>query len=228
MFTFLESVTKYACVSFSGIGSPRAPYGGVMGRNWEFDLFGDSNSNSASSEEFFGFGGYDPRAAQYGMTPRFGGSVPNMSPGTSPLAAGAFSTPYAGAAAPGLPNTAASLGGASHITGQGSPANGPPGHMPYPLRPPGNPGMVLTGRLTCADRPGSTILITKLVYGNGGIYTCSAPDQDCDIVDYKDQEITPFCDGRVNCHIRTTGKLLPSCKATSNFVHVEYECIFRK
>lgn len=221
-------MTKYACVSFSGIGSPRAPYGGVMGPNWEFDLFGDSNSNSASSEEFFGFGGYDPRATRYGMIPGFGGPAPNMSPGTSPLAAGAFSPPYTGAAAPGLPNTAASLGGASHITGQSPQAIGPPGHMPYPPRPPGNPGMVLTGILTCADRPGSTILITKLVYGNGGIYTCSAPDQDCDIVDYQDTEITPFCDGRVNCNIRTTGKLLPSCKATSNFVHVEYECIFRK
>ena len=208
-------------------------YGGVMGPDWDSSGF-NSDSGSSSIEDLgmgfarYGYGMMPPgMSSGFGMPPGGVGSVPNMSPGTSPLAAGAMSSP--GGAAPGLPNTAASLGGASHITGPGSgPFGQPAGMMPFPPRPPGNAGTILTGSLSCADRPGSTILITKLVYGNGGMYTCSAPDQDCDVVDYRDQEITPFCDGRVRCLIRTTGKMLPACKATSNFVHVEYECIFRK
>nr|XP_022291497.1 uncharacterized protein LOC111102869 [Crassostrea virginica] len=228
---FVESVTKYACVSFSGMGVPAVGgYGGVMGPDWDSSGF-NSDSGSSSIEDLgmgfarYGYGMMPPGFPGVGMPPGGVGSVPNMSPGTSPLAAGAMSSP--GGAAPGLPNTAASLGGASHITGPGSgPFGQPAGMMPFPPRPPGNAGTILTGSLSCADRPGSTILITKLVYGNGGMYTCSAPDQDCDVVDYRDQEITPFCDGRVRCIIRTTGKMLPACKATSNFVHVEYECIF--
>ncbi|XP_062594104.1 uncharacterized protein LOC134255591 [Saccostrea cucullata] len=227
-----DALTKYACVSFSGIGGKFGGYGGLVGGGWDFDDF-NSNSASASSEEFgmglARFAGYG--TVQHGMAPGVGtpaqvggaaapGMSPVMSPGTSPLAAGGLSS--------GLPNTAANLGGASHITGQGSGVVGAPvpGQMPFQPLAPGNPGVVLSGSLSCADRPQTTILITKLVYGNGGIYTCSAPDEECDVVDYQDPEITPFCDGQVRCMVRTTGKQLIPCKTTSNFVHVEYECIY--
>lgn len=65
-------------MSFSGIGSLCVFYGGVMGFNWEFDLFGDSNFNLVFFEEFFGFGGYDFWVIWYGMILGFGGFVFNM------------------------------------------------------------------------------------------------------------------------------------------------------
>ncbi|XP_061176331.1 uncharacterized protein LOC133185243 isoform X2 [Saccostrea echinata] len=229
-----DALTKYACVSFSGFGGKLGGYGGVVGGGWDFDDF-NSNSASASSEEFgmrfAPYAGYG--TLQHGIAPgvgtpaQVGASAPGMSPGTSPLAAGGLSPKNTAGMSFGLPNSAASLGGASHITGQGSGAAGAPaGQMPFQPVPPGNPGVVLSGSLSCADRPQTTILITKLVYGNGGIYTCSAPDEECDVVDYQDPEITPFCDGQVRCLIRTTGKKLIPCQTTSNFVHVEYECIY--
>ena len=220
-------------------GSVNAGYGGFG--DGDFDINGMSSA-SASSEEFgMDIGGYG--TIQHGLASP--GSVPaavppnSFSPGISPLAAmqqaGGLSAQNTGGVgtASGLPNTAASLGGASHLMPQdpnaaaaaaASPA-GSLGQMPFNPHAPGHPGVFLSGSLSCTDRPGTTILITKLVYGNGGIYTCSAPEQECDIVDYKDQEITPFCDGQIKCVVRTTGKLLPGCKVTSNFVHIEYECI---
>lgn len=228
-----DAVTKYACVSFNGgIGRGiNAGYGGLGDGGFGFD----SSQNSASSEEFgMDIGGYG--AVQHGISPpgslQGGANPSSFSPGTSPLevmqGAGGLSAQNTGVGTvSGLPNTAASLGGASHI--QQSPNTaGMMGHMPVNKVAPGHPGVFLSGSLSCTDRPGTTILITKLVYGNGGFYSCSSPDQKCDIVDYKDQEITPFCDGQVKCMVRTTGKLLPGCSATSNFVHIEYECINRK
>lgn len=228
-----DAVTKYACVSFNGgIGRGiNAGYGGLGDGGFGFD----SSQNSASSEEFgMDIGGYG--AVQHGISPpgslQGGANPSSFSPGTSPLevmqGAGGLSAQNTGVGTvSGLPNTAASLGGASHI--QQSPNTaGIMGHMPVNKVAPGHPGVFLSGSLSCTDRPGTTILITKLVYGNGGIYSCSSPDQNCDIVDYKDQEITPFCDGQVKCMVRTTGKLLPGCSVTSNFVHIEYECINRK
>jgi hypothetical protein len=237
------AVTKFACVSYNGGlgGGIQSGYGGI-GVDNAFGIDGiHSAEMSDSSEELgVGLGGYG--TVQHGIVPRMPspnlspgmspnlppGMSPNMSPGTSPLAtsAGGLSAQdTAAATASGLPNTAASLGGASHLTGQNTGTAGAPGQMPFPKLTPGHPGTFLSGSLSCVDRPGTTILITKLVYGNGGIYTCSSPDQNCDVVDYQDQEITPFCDGQIKCMVRTTGKLLPGCKATSNFVHVEYECI---
>lgn len=229
-----DAVTKYACVSFdNGIrGGINTGYGGIGdGDNFGFD----SSQNSASSEEFgMDIGGYG--SVQHGISPPGslqGGANPySFSPGTSPLevmqGAGGLAAQNTGVGTvSGLPNTAASLGGASHIQQDPNTAS-MVGQMPVNKVAPGHPGVFLSGSLSCADRPGTTILITKLVYGNGGIYSCSSPDQNCDIVDYKDQEITPFCDGQVKCMVRTTGKLLPGCSVTSNFVHIEYECINRK
>ncbi|XP_062594105.1 uncharacterized protein LOC134255592 [Saccostrea cucullata] len=229
-----EAVTKYACVSYSaGLGGGvNAGYGGIGG---DLDFGGVSSAEISASSEELGMGlaaGYG--TVQHGIAPGVpapGVPLQSMSPGISPLAvssaAGGLSAQNtdAGGTASGLPNTAASLGGASHITGQGTNVAGTQEQMPFTKLAPGHPGVFLTGSLSCIDRPGTTILITKLVYGNGGLYTCSSPDQDCDVVDYKDSEITPFCDGQIKCVVRTTGKLLPTCKTTSNFVHIEYECI---
>ncbi|XP_061177104.1 uncharacterized protein LOC133185832 [Saccostrea echinata] len=228
-----EAVTKYACVSYSaGLGGGvNAGYGGIGVGGLDFDTINSAEISASSEEIGMGLGGYG--TVQHGLAPGVpapGVPVQNLSPGISPLAAssaagGLSAQNTAGGTASDLPNTAASLGGASHITGQGSNVAGTPEQMPFQKLAPGHPGIFLTGSLSCVDRPGTTILITKLVYGNGGIYTCSAPDQDCDVIDYKDSEITPFCDGQIKCVVRTTGKLLPTCQTTSNFVHVEYECI---
>lgn len=227
----LGAVTKFTCVSYNG-GLGRginSGYGGAgIDGNLGIDGINSADMSGSSEELGVGLGGYG--TIQHGIAPRIPSQ--NLSPGISPLAAvpgagaGGSSAQTTGAAtASGLPNTAASLGGASHLNGQNTGTANTLGQMPFSKLAPGHPGIFLSGSLSCLDRPGTTILITKLVYGNGGIYTCSAPDQDCDVVDYRDQEITPFCDGQIKCMVRTTGKLLPGCKVTSNFVHIEYECI---
>lgn len=117
LFYILEFVIKYVCVSFSGIGSLCVFYGGVMGFNWEFDLFGDSNFNLVFFEEFFGFGGYDFWVMWYGMILGFGGFVFNMFLGIFLLVVGVFFLFYIGVVVFGLLNIVVSFGGVLYIIG---------------------------------------------------------------------------------------------------------------
>ncbi|KAK3097350.1 hypothetical protein FSP39_008914 [Pinctada imbricata] len=87
-------------------------------------------------------------------------------------------------------------------------------------------GDVLVGHLTCIDRPQSLILVTKYIYGFGGFSKCAAPDAACDEEDFSDPLITPQCDGRPLCLVKVPARNLPKCGTLSNFVHVEYECVY--
>ncbi|CAC5379667.1 unnamed protein product [Mytilus coruscus] len=83
----------------------------------------------------------------------------------------------------------------------------------------------MSGSLSC-DKPNSKILVTRIIHGYGHFRACANSDQSCDKEMYSDTTIASQCDGKVSCFIQTFPEWLQKCYMMSDFVHVEYECIF--
>ncbi|XP_021354042.1 uncharacterized protein LOC110450707 isoform X2 [Mizuhopecten yessoensis] len=84
----------------------------------------------------------------------------------------------------------------------------------------------MTGTLGCGDVPGTRILVSKVIHGTGGPFaSCGSPNEFCDDVLYSNSRISVMCDRKIRCFPSTTSKLIPHCGTSSNFIHVEYECV---
>ncbi|XP_063402999.1 uncharacterized protein LOC134687015 isoform X2 [Mytilus trossulus] len=86
-------------------------------------------------------------------------------------------------------------------------------------------GIPMSGSLSC-DKPNSKILVTRIIHGFGNFRACANSDQSCDKEMYSDTTIASQCDGQDSCFIHTFPEWLEKCSMMSDFVHVEYECIF--
>lgn len=88
---------------------------------------------------------------------------------------------------------------------------------------------LMTGSISCSDKPNTLILITKVINGDGGRFaSCASPNEFCDDVVYSNSDVSRACDRRLRCMPRISPKFLRRCGISSNFVHVEYECVDRK
>ncbi|XP_071151540.1 uncharacterized protein [Mytilus edulis] len=86
-------------------------------------------------------------------------------------------------------------------------------------------GSSMTGSLSCLSKPNSKILVARIVHGYGNSRSCANPDESCDMELFSDPAIASFCDGRITCTLDVLPKRLEKCSFTSDFVHVEYECV---
>ncbi|XP_069107547.1 uncharacterized protein [Argopecten irradians] len=84
----------------------------------------------------------------------------------------------------------------------------------------------MTGTLGCDDIPGTRILVSKVIHGRGGPFaSCGSPNEFCDDVIYSNSRLSVMCNRKIRCFPSTTSKMIPQCGTSSNFVHVEYECV---
>ncbi|XP_033741388.1 uncharacterized protein LOC117328119 [Pecten maximus] len=84
----------------------------------------------------------------------------------------------------------------------------------------------MTGTLGCDDIAGTRILVSKVIHGQGGPFaSCGSPNEFCDDVIYSNSRLAAMCDRKIRCFPSTTSKMIPQCGTSSNFIHVEYECV---
>ena len=86
----------------------------------------------------------------------------------------------------------------------------------------------MSGSLSCSTKQNTKILVSRIIHGFGNFRGCANPDESCDKEVYSDTMIAAHCDGKVSCFVQTFPKWLEKCSMISDFVHVEYECVFGK
>ena len=86
----------------------------------------------------------------------------------------------------------------------------------------------MSGSLSCSTKPNTKVLVSRIIHGFGNFRGCANPDESCDKEVYTDTMIAAHCDGKVSCFVQTFPKWLEKCSMMSDFVHVEYECVFGK